>query len=114
MAEAVVKVAGVFRRAGLAVLARLERLEPPRIAAVHRRAGESETRVTVVVDSIMHKRRQVLVAGDVKGKRFANLADCRVALALRPAVSVVVGDKAAFAAVMRRHGGENRLRDDGL
>ena len=54
IAEAIAKLASVFRGSGYAIFARLERLEPAGITGVDRGAGEREPGVAVGVDSIMH------------------------------------------------------------
>ena len=80
------------------VLAGLKRLEPARIAGVHRGAGKGEAGVAMLVDAVVDERRQMLVARDVEGKRLAHQPQGCVPLLLRPAVGVVIGDQAAFRA----------------
>ena len=53
----------------------------------------------MLVDAVVHDRRQMLIARDMKCKRLADFAQGGVPLGLRPAVGVVVGGQSPFAAV---------------
>src|SRR5262245_61498658 len=108
MAEAVAKLPRVLRRSWLAIFARLERLKPPRIATIQRWSGKSNPRVVERIDSIVHDRRQMLIARNMERKRLPHLCDCSIPLTLRPAVGVVISDEPPLIPVMRRHRGENR------